>query len=378
MSASVLSVEDMRLRARRTLPRSVFDFVDGGAEDELTVAGNRAGFERIRFVPRVLNDVSHPELSCDLLGTPASAPIVIAPMGSCTLAWPDADIAIAKAAAAHGIPYTLSTMSTTSIERMAQAVQGPLWFQLYVLNDHAFNHALLARAEACGYRTLVVTLDLQAGGKRERDLRNGISIPLRLRPRQLLEGLAHPRWALRMIRGGWPQFENVRGLMADGRAGLTIAARVGQSLDAAFDWNGFGRLRERWRGKLIVKGVVHPEDARRLVELGADGLWVSNHGGRQLDGAIASIDALPAVAAAVQGRVPLLIDSGVRRGADILKARARGATAVAIGRPALFGAAVAGERGVRRVLEILTEELELCMKLSGTPTLQEAGPCLLA
>lgn len=376
--ARALSIADLRQAARRRLPRSVFEFVDGGAEDELTLADNRAGFERIRFVPRVLTDVSDPQIACNLLGTSASAPMLIAPMGSCMLVWPDADIAIARAAAAHGIPYTLSTMSTTSIERMAKQVDGPLWFQLYVLKDHDFNYRLIERARTHGYTTLVVTVDLQAGGKRERDHRNGISIPLRLRPKLLLDGLTHPRWALQMMRGGFPEFENVRGYLGDGRAGLTIAARVGQSLDSAFGWDDFSRLRERWPGKLIVKGVQHPVDAARLVKLGADGLWVSNHGGRQLDGAISSIDALPGVADATGGTVPLIIDSGVRRGADILKARARGAAAVAIGRAAVFGAAVAGEGGVRRALEILTEELKLAMKLSGTATCDTADATLLA
>lgn len=374
----MLSIEDMRQAARRCLPRSIFDFVDGGAEDELTLVDNRAGFKRIRFMPRVLRDVSNPSIACDLLGTASTAPMLIAPMGSCMLVWPDADIAIARAAAAHGIPYTLSTMSTTSIERMARAVDGPLWFQLYVLKDYDFNYRLIERARTHGYSTLVITVDLQAGGKRERDHRNGISIPLRLRPQQFAEGLTHPRWALRMLRGGFPEFENVRGYLGDGRAGLTIASRVGQSLDAAFGWDGFSRLRDRWPGKLIVKGVQHPSDAARLVELGADGLWVSNHGGRQLDGAISSIDALPGVAQAVGAAVPILLDSGVRRGADILKARARGATAVAIGRPAVFGAAVAGERGVRRALEILTEELKLAMKLSGMPAMDAIDAQLLA
>ena len=218
--ADALSIEDLRRLARRRLPRSVFEFVDGGAEDELTLADNRAAFERIRFVPRVLTDVSSPDIATDLLGTKTSAPIVIAPMGSCMLVWPNADIAIARAAAAHGIPYTLSTMSTTSIERMAKAVQGPLWFQLYVLKDHAFNQQLIDRARASGYTTLVVTVDLQAGGKRERDQRNGISIPLRFGLRHMIEGVTHPRWALRMMRGGFPEFENVRGYMGENSAGL--------------------------------------------------------------------------------------------------------------------------------------------------------------
>ena len=355
----------------------MFEFIDGGAEDELTLADNRAAFERLRFVPRVLNDVSNPDISTDLFGAMASAPIVIAPMGSCMLAWPDADIAIARAASTHGIPYTLSTMSTTSIERMAKAVPGPLWFQLYVLRDHAFNQKLVDRAWANGFKTLVVTLDLQAGGKRERDLRNGISIPLRLSLQHVIEGATHPRWAWNMLRGGLPAFENIRGYMGETDAGLTIAARVGQALDPGFDWDDLRKLRDGWPGKLVIKGVEHPDDAARLVDLGADGLWVSNHGGRQLDGAMASADALPLVAKATRGQVPLLVDSGIRRGADILKARALGATAACIGRAALFGAAIAGEQGVKTVLEILTDELKLAMKLSGTRSFKGVDAGLL-
>lgn len=374
---NVISIADLRRLAQRRLPRSIFEFVDGGAEDELTLADNRAAFERIRLVPRVLNDVSNPDIATDLFGSRAAAPIVICPMGSCALVWPGADIAIARAAAAHGIPYTLSTMSTTSIERMARSVEGTLWFQLYVLKDHAFNRSLIERARDNGYTALVVTLDLQAGGKRERDLRNGISIPLRFSPRHLLDGVMHPGWAMRMLRGGLPEFENVRGYLKEGGAGLTIAAKVGRNLDAAFSWDDFSRMRDQWPGPLIVKGVEHPADAARLVDLGADGLWVSNHGGRQLDGAIASADALPRIAAATNGKIPLIIDSGVRRGTDIVKARALGATAAAIGRAALFGAS-AGEPGVRRALDILTDELILAMKLSGTPNLNAADTSLLA
>src|SRR5690606_37070296 len=213
--------------------------------------------------------------------------------------------------------------------------------------------------------------------KRERDLRNGISIPLRMSARQLVDVLAHPGWTLRMIRGGLPRFENVRGMLGDESAGLTIAARVGQNLNAAYGWDDLARLRERWPRKLLVKGVEHPADAARLVGLGVDGIWVSNHGGRQLDGAIASADALPAIAEAVAGRVPLLIDSGVRRGVDALKALALGAQAVAIGRAALFGAAVAGESGVRRALQILTDELALSMKLAGVPAVQGVDASIL-
>lgn len=351
----------------------MFDFIDGGAEDELTLADNRRAFERVKLTPRVLTNVSAPVITTEIAGTPVQAPLVVAPMGSCMLAWPQADIAIARAAAAHGIPYTLSTMSTTSIERMAKAVQGELWFQLYVLKDHAFNDQLIERAAAAGYGTLVVSVDLQSGGKRERDLRNGVSIPIRMTLRHILEGITHPHWSWKLLQGGLPDFENVRGYMGNTNANLTISARVGESLDSSFDWEGLARLRDRWKGKLMVKGVLHPMDAQRAVSTGVDGLWVSNHGGRQLDGAVASADALPGVAAAVGHKVPLILDSGVRRGVDMLKARAMGAQAVAVGRSVLYGAAAGGEAGAYRALEILIQELRLAMKLAGIPSLDRSA-----
>lgn len=367
-----LSIADLRVMAKRRLPRAVFDFIDGGAEDEITLRENRAAFERIRLIPRILNNVAHPDMTTVLGAGLAQAPIVIAPMGSCMLAWPQADLAIARAAAAFGIPYTLSTMSTTSIERMASAVQSELWFQLYFLKEREFNHQLLDRAQAAGYAALVVTVDLQAGGKRERDLRNGITVPLRLDLRQIASGIMHPRWAMQMLRGGLPQFENVRGYMGQQDANLTIAAKVGQSLDPTFNWDDVARLRDRWQGKFFVKGLAHPEDACRLVALGVDAIWLSNHGGRQLDGAVATADALPAMVAALKGQTPIIIDSGVRRGVDILKAAAIGAQAVAVGRAVLYGAAAGGEAGARRALQILTDELRLALTLSGTSSMPEA------
>ncbi|TGV80437.1 alpha-hydroxy-acid oxidizing protein [Mesorhizobium sp. M00.F.Ca.ET.149.01.1.1] len=373
----LVSVEDFRQLARRRLPRSVFEFVDGGAGQELTLRDNRAGFERIRLLPRVLTDVSRPDLPTTLWSKTDPTPLVISPMGSCALVRPGADIAIAKAAAARGIPYTLSTMATTGIERMARAVQGPLWFQLYVLKDFDFNRRLVRQAQEFGYSALVITVDLQAGGKREKDLRNGISIPLRPSLRHMIEGIAHPDWSFRLLRGGLPQFENVRFYLGDTSAGLTIAARVGRSLHAGFDWNDFRTIRDWWKGSLIVKGVLHPGDAARLIAEGADGIWVSNHGGRQLDGAISSIDAFGAVHAAVGGQAPILIDSGIRTGMDVIKAKARGATASAVGRAALFGA-VNGQAGVERVLDILLDEIGTGLKLSGMPSFQEIGPDLIA
>ena len=374
-----LSIDDLRRLASSRLPRFVFDFIDGGAEDEITLRRNRQDFERIELLPRVLVDVSEPRLQTVLLGSAAAAPFVIAPMGSCMLAWPGADLAIARAAAALGLPYTLSTMSTTALEQVASKVDGRLWFQLYVLRDRAFTLALVDRARAADYETLVVTVDLPTGGKRERDLRNGISIPLRPNVRQLLDIASRPAWALRMLRQGSPQFENVRGLLSDGgNAGLTIAAKVGQNLDASFNWDALARIRERWPRRLLVKGVQHPQDAARLVELGVDGIWVSNHGGRQLDGAQSAVASLPAVVQAVAGRAEVLLDSGVRRGSDALKAMALGAKAVAIGRAALFGAAAGGETGARRALEILLDELRRSMQLSGVASVAECSPGLLA
>ncbi|BCM20672.1 alpha-hydroxy acid oxidase [Mesorhizobium sp. J8] len=372
-----VSVEDFRRLARGRLPKSVFEFVDGGAGQELTLRENRAGFERIRLLPRILTDVSRPDLTTTLWSRAYPTPLVISPMGSCALVRPGADIAIATAAAARGIPYTLSTMATTGIEQMARAVEGPLWFQLYVLKDFDFNRRLVRQAEEFGYSALVVTVDLQTGGKREKDLRNGISIPLRPSLRHMIEGIAHPAWAFRLLRGGFPQFENVRGYLGDTSAGLTIAARVGRNLHAGFDWNDFRTIRDWWKGPLIVKGVLHPDDAARLIGEGADGVWVSNHGGRQLDGAIASVDATAAVHAAVGGRVPILIDSGIRTGMDAIKAKACGATASAIGRAALFGA-VAGQAGVERVLDILLDEIATGLKLCGVPGFQQIEPDLIA
>ena len=373
----LVSVEDFRTLARRRLPKSIFEFVDGGAGQELTLNANRADFERIRLLPRVLTDVSQPNLTTSLWSQTLPTPLVISPMGSCALVRPGADIAIARAATARGIPYTLSTMATTSIERMARAVEGPLWFQLYVLKDFDFNRQLVRRAEEAGYSTLVVTVDLQAGGKREKDLRNGISIPLRPSLRHLREGLTHPGWSLRLLRGGLPQFENVRGYLGDTSAGLTIAARVGANLHAGFDWNDFRRIRDWWKGRLLVKGVLHAGDAASLVAAGADGIWVSNHGGRQLDGAVSSIDTLPSVRHALGSEVPILIDSGIRTGMDIIKAGALGASATAIGRAALFGA-MAGEAGVAKVLDVLLEDIANGLKLAGTPAFSQIGPDLIA
>ena len=365
--------------ARARLPRAIFDFFDGGAEDEVTLRDNRAAFERARFLPRVLVDVSKPDPACEILGLAAKQPFFVAPTGAAGIAWPGVDVGIARAAAALGVPYTLSTNATAGIEEIAEKAPGRLWFQLYVLRDRGFVEKLIARAEAAGYEALVPTVDLAVGGKRERDQRNGFSVPPRLTLRHLVSGALKPSWALRIaLNGGLPDFVNVRGYGGSAERGLALASSVGRHTDPGFDWDDLARFRDRWKRKLVVKGVSRVDDAERMAKMGVDGVWVSNHGGRQLDGAVASLDAMQAIAGAVGGKVAVIMDGGVRRGSDVLKARALGAQAVALGRATLYGAAAGGEAGARQALAILASELERAMQLAGVSRLSEAKADLIA
>ena len=373
------SIEELRRRARARLPRAIFDFFDGGAEDEVTLRDNRAAFERTRLLPRVLVDVSKPDPSCEILGAPAKQPFFVAPTGAAGIAWPGVDVGIARAAAALGVPYTLSTNATAGIEEIAEKAPGRLWFQLYVLRERAFVEKLIARAEAAGYEALVPTVDLAVGGKRERDQRNGFSVPPRLTLRHLVSGALKPSWALRIaLNGGLPDFVNVRGYGGSTERGLALASSVGRHTDPGFDWDDLARFRDRWKRKLIVKGVSRVDDAERMAQMGVDGVWVSNHGGRQLDGAVASLDALQAIARAVGSKVAVIMDGGVRRGSDVLKARALGAQAVAVGRATLYGAAAGGEAGARQALAILASELERAMQLNGVARVADITRELLA
>ena len=374
----VRSIEDLRRAARRRLPAAVFDFFDGGSEDEVTLRDNRAAFDRRRLLPRVLRGVSSIDTATTIAGTAAKSPIVIAPTGAAGFGRPGADVAIARSAAAFGIPYTLSSSATASIERIAREAPGRLWFQPYILRDQAFLHRLIDRAEAAGYEALVVTVDMPVGGKRERDYRRDFAIPFAFTLRNVLDFASRPRWALGLARHGVPVLENLVGLARSGSDTAAIASSVGRDYDSGFDWQGLQSLRERWRRRLLVKGILHPEDALRAAAIGCDGVIVSNHGGRQLDGAVASIDAVPAIAAAVGNRIEVLMDGGVRRGSDIVKALALGARAVMIGRATLYGASAAGEAGARRALEILTDELARTMRLCGTRTIAEIDPRVIA
>jgi len=376
--ARAWSIDDLRAIARRRLPRAVFDFIDGGAETESTLRGNRAAFERVRFLPKVLVDVAQVDTAATLLGGASKLPIAIAPTGAIGFGRRGGDLGIARAAAAAGIPFTLSTTATASLERVAEAAPGRLWFQLYIFKRREFSLGLADRARAAGYEALVVTVDLAVGGKRERDLRNDFSVPFRFTPRNLLGFARTPAWALDMLLRGMPVMENLAGLEHEAASTAAIAASVGRNMDASFDWDALKALRDRWPRKLVVKGVERAADAERLAAIGCDGVIVSNHGGRQLDGAAATLDALPAVARAAGGRMSVLIDGGVRRGGDAVKALARGAEGVLVGRATLFGVCAGGEPGAVRAIEILRDELVRTMQLCGVRRVGEIGPELLA
>ncbi len=370
------SIDDLRNAARRRLPRSVFDFIDGGAEDEATLLGNRAAYRRHSFLPKTLVDVAAPDLSTTILGRPAALPLIAGPTGASGFLWPRGDLAIAAAAHDLGIPFALSTSASVSIEDIAARASGAIWFQCYIFKQRDFSDGLIARAAKAGYDGLVITVDFPVGGNRERDFRNDFSIPFRYTARNVTDFALHPRWALSMVRGGTPQLENLRGFSASNDVG-TVASSVGRNYDASFSWDDLSRIRDAWPRKLIVKGIARPEEAERLVALGCDAVVVSNHGGRQLDGAVATLDALPAVARAVAGRAEVFVDGGIRRGSDMVKALALGANAVLVGRATLFGTAAGGQDGAAQALSILRDEFRRCMQLCGTARVSEIGRDLL-
>jgi (S)-mandelate dehydrogenase len=373
-----VNIEDLRRMAKRRLPRSVFDFFDGGAEDETTLRGNRAAFERLRLLPKVLVDVHAVDTSVDLLGLRSNLPMAIAPTGAIGAGRHDADLMLARAARAAGIPYTLATPATNSIEEIAEAAGGRLWFQLYLLKNRSFRMKLVRRAAAAGCEALLVTVDLTTGGKRERDLRNDFAAPFVPTWRNSRDVLFKPSWLMGMARRGVPRMKNLEGMLTKPPRLTDVAASVGRELDAAFDWDDLKALRDAWPGKLLLKGIVRPDDAKRAAAAGCDGVVVSNHGGRQLDGAIATADALPAVARAVGSKMTVLVDGGVRRGVDLLKARALGAQGVLTGRATLFGVMAGGEAGARRAIEILAGEFERALMLCGVPRASDIGADLLA
>lgn len=373
-----VNIEDLRRMAKRRLPRSVFDFFDGGTEDETTLRGNRAAFERVRLLPKVLVDVSAVDTQVELLGQPAKLPMAIAPTGAIGAGRNGADVMLAKAARAAGIPFTLATPATATIEEVAEKAGGRLWFQLYLLKNKDFRMKLVGRAKDAGYEALVVTVDLTTGGKRERDLRNDFTAPFKPTWRNSRDMILKPGWLMDMAINGVPQMKNLEGMVQNSPRLTDVAASVGRELDASFTWDDLKGLRDAWPGKLLLKGVERPDDAERAAAMGCDGVVVSNHGGRQLDGAAATIDALPAVARAAGGKIGVLLDGGVRRGVDLLKARALGAQGVLTGRATLFGVMAGGEAGAARAIQILSGEFERALMLAGVARASDIASDLVA
>tara|TARA_R110002020_G_scaffold459632_1_gene677729 strand:+ start:11266 stop:12486 length:1221 start_codon:yes stop_codon:yes gene_type:complete len=364
------NISGLRALAARRLPRGIFDFIDGGAEDERTLTDNSAAYGRVRLLPRVLVDVSRPDARASLLGTESGLPFAIGPTGAAGFVWPRGDLALARAAAQNDIPFALSTTSSVSIEHLRERIDGRLWFQSYIFRQRDFTERLIRRARDADYEALIITVDLPVGGNRERDYRNDFSVPFRYTPRNVLDFALHPEWVMTTMRHGFPSFGNLTEFNPSADA-VNVSSTVGRNYDPSFDWDGLKRIRDIWPNKLIVKGIAHPEDARRLVEMGADAIVVSNHGGRQLDTGPATLDALPAVRAEVGARVEVYVDGGIRRGSDVFKALALGADAVLLGRATLYGLAAAGEVGAERAASILKEELLRTMQLCGVTRISD-------
>jgi L-lactate dehydrogenase (cytochrome) len=371
-------VADLRRIARRRLPRGVFDYIDGGAEDELTLRKNSDGFRRIEFRPRVLRDVSNVDSGTTLLGEQLPYPLVLAPTGFPRIADPEGELAVARAAHRAGLPYTLSTLSTRSIEEVAAAAAGTHWFQVYVWRDRGLVKEMIDRAGTAGYTALVLTVDTAVTGRRERDVRHGFALPPTLGWDTILDGILHPSWTWKFVQSEPIRFANVAGkTVGDGSDPVSLSDYINSQFDPSLSWNDVAWLRERWSGGLVIKGIQTVADARLAADAGVDAIALSNHGGRQLDGAPAPIDLVAPVADAVGDRVEIICDGGVRRGSDIVKAVALGARACMAGRAYLYGLAAGGERGVDHVLTMLHTDVRRTMALLGAASIADLDRAML-
>ena len=367
------NIADLELRAAKRLPAPIWHYLQGGADDEWTAARNTSAFERYALVPDVLIDVTRIDASVQLLGHRYPLPLVLSPTGMSQLFHADGEMAVARAAAAHDILYSLSTMATATIEDVATA-GGPRMFQLYCFRDRGLTLELLSRAQAAGYVAICLTVDTPLAGNRERDIATGMTLPPRFTLHSLLQFAAHPRWMLPKLFGRPFDLANVtRYAPSVSRRRTGVMEYVNTQMDRSIGWKDLAWLRSKWTGALVVKGVLSAADALRAAELGCEGVMISNHGGRQLDGAISPIEQLASIRDAVGDSLSLILDGGVRRGTHVLKAIALGATACAIGRPYLFGLAAGGERGVTRAIEIFREEIQRGMALMGCTSLAMLG-----
>ncbi len=358
-------IEDLRQAARRKVPRAFFDYAEGGAYAEQTLRANTADLERIKLRQRILVDVSKRSTQTTILGEPAALPLALAPIGLCGMQHGDGEILACRAAQAAGVPFCLSTMSICSLEDVAAAVDKPFWFQLYVMKDRGFVRALIERAVAAKCSALVLTVDLQVLGQRHRDIRNGMTVPLQLGLRNILDIASKPAWALSVARGKRKTFGNLAGHIRGMENVTSLSQWIAGQFDATLNWKDVEWIAGQWPGKLILKGILDVEDARIAAQTGAAALVVSNHGGRQLDGAPSSIAALPPIVEAVGASLEVFFDGGIRSGQDIMRAVALGARACLAGRAYIYGLGAGGEAGVKRAIEILRNELDVSMALTG-------------
>jgi L-lactate dehydrogenase (cytochrome) len=378
--AKVASVEDLRRLAKRRLPAGVFDYIDGGAEDERTLESNSSDFAKLEFRPRVMRDVSHLDTTTTIFGRPASMPVILSPTGFTRIAHSEGELAVTRAAERAGIPWSLSTMGTRSIEECAAAnPSGEKWFQIYTWKDRGLVQDLVGRAKEAGYGAVWLTVDTAVLGRRERDVRRGMTLPPKLGPKTLIDGAIHPAWTWDFLRGGPITFANIVGQHdEDGSTAITLADHVGRQFDQALSWDDIDWLRSIWDGPIVLKGIQTVEDAKQAVSMGVEGIGLSNHGGRQLDDAPTPVSLIEPVRQEVGDQATIICDGGVRRGSDIVKAIALGADAVSLGRPYFLALGAGGEAGVDWLLDFLRSGMERTMALTGCRSLAEIDRDLVA
>lgn len=370
------SVADYRELAQRALPKMVFDFIDGGGGHEETLRGNRAALDGKRLLCSGPTDVRRRSQSTKLFGRDLEMPVIIGPTGLAAAAWPKGDADLARAAGRAGIPFVMSTAATCSQEEIIEAGDGAKWMQLYLLRDRDISYRILEGAEQLGFEALQITVDNPVSGLRLRDARNGFSVPLRWTSRKIADLMLHPRWTWRMATRGGPKMVLLSAMFGKSRS-ETVAQLFNEQFDPSVTWDDIARIRERWHRPLIVKGLLDPAHVRKAIETGVDGIVISNHGGRQLDGAVATIDVLPDFVSEANGRLTVLIDSGFRTGSDIARALALGADAVQLGRSTLYALAAGGEDAVFDCLGALRREIDIAQAMMGAPTLSDFHPGMI-
>ena len=373
----ITCVEDLRLLAQRRVPKMFYDYADSGAWSESTYRANQTDFQRIHLRQRVAVDMSNRTLASSMVGQPVSMPVALAPVGLAGMQHADGEVLAARAAAAAGVPFTLSTMSICSLEDVAEMSDKPFWFQLYVMRDRDFINRLIGRAKAVACSALVLTLDLQILGQRHKDLKNGLTAPPKLTLANVLNIAGKPRWWMGMLGTKRRTFRNIVGHAKGVKDTRALSAWTAEQFDPTLNWDDIKHIKERWGGKLILKGILDPEDAELAVRSGADALIVSNHGGRQLDGAPSSISALPEIVRAVASRIEVFMDGGVRSGQDVIKALALGAKGVFIGRAYVYGLGALGQAGVAKALDLIRQELDVTMALCGLRDVKQVSPDIL-